>query len=318
MDAKHLLRAAVLEKPLPDDHAAAALWWRIYRHHNPALTAQINRPTVPTVPWESRLAELIGTDRAQLIQTSPWWPALVTAVDHALQRGWRLEDLISTTNSGLSPTDIDQCQALLWRISVALDRVLAGDRDQPRPSFVSDDPWKAGEPPTAESAIAAPTDRASAVGTTTAATLADPSDNERYLEADLAVAAMLRDIAGPPEQTDADVTRMFTRAMTWRECPVSQDRMVEVIQHSLAYFRRHFPSSWAQHYLADRLGEDITDDHRFQPGQAPAGWTNQPRRPPPTPRGHQPRNADHRCRRPRKHRPADRQVPGPGRLPDHP
>jgi hypothetical protein len=80
VDAKQLLRAAVLEKPVPDDHAAAALWWRIYRHLNPALSAQINRPAVPTISWESRLAELIGTDRAQLIQTSPWWPALVTAV----------------------------------------------------------------------------------------------------------------------------------------------------------------------------------------------------------------------------------------------
>ena len=274
VDAKQLLRAAVLEKPLPDDHAAAALWWRICRHLNPAVSAQINRPAVPTVPWESRLAELIGTDRAQLIQTSPWWPALVTAVDHALQRGWRLEDLISAPDSGLSPTDVDQCQALLWRISIALDRVRADDGDQPHPSLVSDDAANAGDPPTAESALAAPSDGASTVGPAAAATPADPADNERYIEADLAVAAMLRDVAGPPEQTDADVTRMFTRAMAWRECPVSEDRMVEVNQLSLAYFRHRFPSSWAQHYLADRFGEELTDDHRFQPGQAPAGWTS--------------------------------------------
>jgi DNA primase catalytic core len=140
--------------------------------------------------------------------------------------------------------------------------------------LVSDDPWKAGKPPTAESALAAPSDGASTAGPAAAATPADPVDNERYIEADLAVAAMLRDVAGPPQQTDADVTRMFTRAMAWRKCPVSQDRMVEVNQLSLAYFRHSFPSSWAQHYLADRFGEDLTDDHRFQPGQAPAGWTN--------------------------------------------
>jgi DNA primase catalytic core len=273
VDATQLLRAAVLEKPLPDDHAAAALWWRIYRHHNPAQSAQINRPPVPTVPWEPRLAELIGTSNAQLIQTSPWWPALVTAVDQALQRGWRLEDLISAPDSGPTPTNADQCQALLWRISVALDRVLAGERDQPHPSLVSDDAAIAGDPPTTESALAAPADGASTAGPAVAMP-ADPADNERYLEADLAVAAMLRDVAGPPEQTDADVTRMFTRAMAWRECPVSQNRMVEVNQLSLAYFRRHFLSSWAQQYLADRFGQDITDDHRFLPGQAPAGWTS--------------------------------------------
>jgi hypothetical protein len=97
---------------------------------------------------------------------------------------------------------------------------------------------------------------------------------DRYLEPDLAVAAMLRDVAGPPEQTDADINRMFTRAMAWRECPVSEERMVEVNQLSLAYFRRHLPSSWAQQYLADRFGADITNDIRFQPGHAPAGWTN--------------------------------------------
>jgi DNA primase catalytic core len=50
--------------------------------------------------------------------------------------------------------------------------------------------------------------------------------------------------------------------------------MVEVNQLSLAYFRRHLPSSWGQQYLADRFGGDISNDIRFQPGHAPAGWTN--------------------------------------------
>jgi DNA primase catalytic core len=90
----------------------------------------------------------------------------------------------------------------------------------------------------------------------------------------LAVAAMLRDVAGPPEQTAADISRMFTRAMAWRECPISRERMIEINELSLAYFRRNLPGSWGHGYLADRFGEDITNDPRFQPGQAPAGWTN--------------------------------------------
>jgi DNA primase catalytic core len=264
LDARQLLRSAVEGKPLPDDHAAAALWWRICRQLNPATAAEISDPAAPRVGWVSRLAELIGTDRAQLIHTSPWWPALVTAIDHALQRGWRLEDLISATNCGLTPTDVDQCQAMVWRISVALEAVLADDGSEPHSSLVSGDTSNAGDP-TAESPIAAPTDEASAV--------APAADNDRYLEPDLAVAAMLRDVAGPPEQTDADVTRMFTRAMAWRECPVSEERMLEVNQLSLAFFRRHFPTSWGEQYLAHRFGADITDDPRFQPGYAPAGWT---------------------------------------------
>jgi DNA primase catalytic core len=42
---------------------------------------------------------------------------------------------------------------------------------------------------------------------------------------------------------------------------------------ALSYFRSQFPSSWGQAYLADRFGQDLTDDVRFRPGQAPAGWT---------------------------------------------
>jgi DNA primase len=98
--------------------------------------------------------------------------------------------------------------------------------------------------------------------------------DEGWLEPDLAVAAMLRDVAGPLEQTDADVTRMFNRAIAWRECPVSREHMLQINELSLAYFRRCFPSSWRRRYLADRFGEDITKDPRFQPGHAPAGWTN--------------------------------------------
>jgi DNA primase catalytic core len=200
VDVGQLLRSAMDGRPLPDDHAAAALWWRICRHLNPALLTRINRHATVTAPWESRLAETIGAERAQALH--------------------------------------------------------------------------AGPPLTAESATATRSHPDSNVAAATEATLAEPTDGDHYLEPDLAVAAMLRDVAALPVQTDADVNRMFTRAMAWRECPVSEERMVEVNQLSLAYFRRGVPSSWAQHYLADRFGADISSDIRFQPGHAPAGWSN--------------------------------------------
>jgi DNA primase catalytic core len=274
VDAGQLLRSAADGKPLPDDHAAAALWWRICRHLNPALLTRGNSDITVTAVWESRLAEIIGAEPAETLQASPWWPALVTAVDHGLQRGWRLEDLVRPSSSGQAAADVDECQAMLWRISVALDPMPEDEQDKPQPSSRSDAPWHASAPLTAESAPATRSEATSAVPPASEATLADPANGDRYLEPDLAVAAMLRDIAGPPEQTDADVNRMFTRAMAWRECPVIEERMVEVNQLSLAYFRRHLLSSWAQHYLADRFGGDISNDIRFQPGHAPAGWTN--------------------------------------------
>jgi DNA primase catalytic core len=274
VNATQLLRTAVLGEPLPDDHAAAALWWRICRHLPPGLSAQVNRNATFTKPWKSRLAEHVGAERAEILHASPWWPALVTAVDQGLQRGWRLENLLRATTSGPAGPDVDQCQAMVWRISVALDPLPDDEPHESNPSSTSPDLLHANAPTDDENATATTFEEEPAVTPSTEITLAEGKVDQGWLEPDLAVAAMLRDIAGPPEPTDADVTRMFTRAITWRECPVSRERMLEINELSLAYLRRHFPSSWGQKYLADRFGEDITNDPRFQPGQAPAGWTN--------------------------------------------
>jgi DNA primase catalytic core len=273
VNATQLLSTTVIRRPLPDDHAAAALWWRICRHLPPSLSAQVSRNAALPISSESKLAEFIGAERAEALQASPWWPALVTAVDHGLQRGWRLEDLLRPTNSGPHAAAVDQCQAMVWRISVALDP-LPDDERYEHTSWPSDDLFYANTPGGDERVRATAFEEEPAVASSTEVTVAADEVDEGWLEPDLAVAAMLRDVAGPPEQTDGDVARMFTRAIAWRECPVSRERMIEINQLSLAYFRRHLPSSWGQHYLADRFGEDITNDPRFQPGQAPAGWTN--------------------------------------------
>jgi conjugative relaxase-like TrwC/TraI family protein len=272
VNASALLHSAVIGKPLPDDHAAAALWWRICRPLPPSLSAQVNRDATFTSPWESKLAELVGAEHARALQASPWWPALVTAVDQGLQRGWRLEDLLCATPSGPHTAAVDQCQATVWRISMALDPLPDDELHEPHPSSTSDDLSHANASTADESAPA--TTFEEAVGPSTEVGVARGEVDEGWLEPDLAVAAMLRDVAGPLEQTDADVTRMFTRAIAWRECPVSRERMLQINELSLAHFRRCFPSSWGRRYLADRFGEDITNDPRFQPGHAPAGWTN--------------------------------------------
>jgi DNA primase catalytic core len=128
------------------------------------------------------------------------------------------------------------------------------------------------EPPSAETIFGAREDISTRPATTTDAVLSGPVVRD-WVEPDLAVAALVRGVAGHPEQTDADVTRMFTRAMAWQECPINRDRMIKINQMAVSYFRSQFPSSWGQTYLADRFGQDLTDDMRFRPGQAPAGWT---------------------------------------------
>src|SRR4029453_11655955 len=52
LDVGQLLRSATDGKPLPDDHAAAALWWRICRRLDPALLTRVNRDALATAAWE--------------------------------------------------------------------------------------------------------------------------------------------------------------------------------------------------------------------------------------------------------------------------
>lgn len=132
LDAAGMLAAAASAGTLPDDHAAAALWWRISRRLSPAVAEQINHDDPLTSTWTPRLAQLIGADRADAVQSSPWWPTLVTAVDHGLARGWQLQDLLG---SGMPPPvgDVeDECLAMVWRMSVLMDPV-PGEEPYDRP-----------------------------------------------------------------------------------------------------------------------------------------------------------------------------------------
>jgi DNA primase catalytic core len=273
VDTRGLLCSAITSGgPLPDDHAAAAVWWRISRHLTPAVTAQADTGHTVTTVRSTRLIELIGADRADLLQASLWWPALVTAVDHALQRGWRLEDLLGA--AGMPDAGpVDAAQALVWHISLLADPIPTDeDPGEPLLGAAPTLPWDSAEPPSVEIAFGARDDITTRPSRTAAAVFGGPADRD-WVEPDLAVAALVRGVAGPPEQSDADVNRMFTRAMAWQECPISRDRMIEINQMALSYFRSQFPSSWGQAYLADRFGQHLTDDLRFRPGQAPAGWT---------------------------------------------
>jgi DNA primase catalytic core len=272
MDTRELLCSAITTgAPLPDDHAAAAVWWRISRHLTPTVTAQAELHNIFTAALTSRLPELVGKDRSDSLQSSRWWPALVTAVDHALQRGWRLDDLLGA--AGMPDAgSVDAAQALVWRTSLLADPMPTDEPGEPLLGAAPLEPWNNAEPPSAETAFGTRDDITARPAGTPDAVYSGPADQD-WVEPDLAVAALVRGVAGPPEQTDAEIHRMFTRAMAWQEWPISRDRMIKINQMALSYFRSQFPSSWGQAYLADRFGQDLTDDPRFRPGQAPAGWT---------------------------------------------
>jgi hypothetical protein len=108
IDAHHLLRAAAKQADLPDDHAAAALWWRISRHLTPAVATSVDDDQHTLTPtWTTHLTAALGTERARDLQDSPWWPALVTVVDHALARGHRLDTVTAMAGSLDPSVDVD-------------------------------------------------------------------------------------------------------------------------------------------------------------------------------------------------------------------
>lgn len=296
--AHQLLRTATAADhpagPLPDEHAAAAIWWRMARQLTPAVAAQIgdgSHGESVTTDWAPRLADLFGPERAASIQASTWWPALVSNVDHGLQRGWQLEALLGAGRA--MPSDgwesVDECQALVWRTSIALET--APDEHAHEVHF--DEPpadlWEGVEPdpaafvdhpddapwPLAED-LEPPVDVVDEhLVDALEEDLVVDVDEDQYVEPDLALAAYLRDLGGTRlEPTEADIRLMYQRAEEWHSSPVTRERMVEINELTQAFFEARFTDSWGRDYLTSRFGVDLAGDVRFRPGQAPAGWTN--------------------------------------------
>lgn len=274
--------------PLPDELAAAALWWRMARHLTPAVAAQIGDGSYEegvTTNWAPRLADLFGPERAASIQASTWWPALVSNVDHGLQRGWQVKALLGAGIDGWE--GVDECQALVWRTSIALETAPdeqvyehhfeeppadLWDGIEPDPATLVDhatDPswadWPLAEDP-------GPYDHH----------LVDAADDhvvdvneDQFVEPDLSLAAYIRDLGGTSlEPTDADIRLMYQRADEWHCSPVSRERMLEINELTQDFFESRFTDSWARDYLTGRFRVDLAGDERVRPGQAPAGWTN--------------------------------------------
>ena len=296
--AHQLLRTATAADhpagPLPDEHAAAAVWWRMARQLTPAVAAQIgdgSHGESVTTDWAPRLADLFGPERTASIQASTWWPALVSNVDHGLQRGWQLEALLGAGRA--MPSDgwegVDECQALVWRTSIALET--APDEHAHEVHF--DEPpvdlWEGVEPdpaafvdhpddapwPLAED-LEPPVDVVDErLVDALEEDLVVDVDEDQYVEPDLALAAYLRDLGGTRlEPTEADIRLMYQRAEEWHSSPVTRERMVEINELTQAFFEARFTDSWGRDYLTGRFGVVLAGDARFRPGQAPAGWTN--------------------------------------------
>ncbi len=122
IQARQLLDHAAADGPLPDDHAAAALWWRISRHVSPAVAEDDSRFHLAT-RWLDHFTTALGIEHSKEFQASPWWPSLVATIERGLQRGWALDTLLKDAEK-LSPDGhLDRCQAWVWRLSLLTDPI---------------------------------------------------------------------------------------------------------------------------------------------------------------------------------------------------
>jgi conjugative relaxase-like TrwC/TraI family protein len=70
LDAARLVRDAAEEGRLPDDHAAAALWWRIDRHLTPETTVALTGAHRLPEDWLDTLSNTIGEDAAARLKAA--------------------------------------------------------------------------------------------------------------------------------------------------------------------------------------------------------------------------------------------------------
>jgi DNA primase catalytic core len=267
IQARQLLDHTAADGPLPDDHAAAALWWRISRHVSPAVAEDDSQFHLAT-RWLDHFTTALGIEHAKEFQASPWWPSLVATIERGLQRGWALDALLKDA-AKLSPDGhLDRCQAWVWRLSLLTDPIApteAMDTDEPPADL-----WD-GYIPTDHHLTLVAAEHPHPVEEPEPST-EDFEDVELTAEAALAIEAMIRDHLGVPEPTDADIRRMQDRANAWHDCPATPERLAHINELATRYYEQCFTDSWARPYLIERFHQDLAGSS-FRPGYAPAGWT---------------------------------------------
>ncbi|MCG2803671.1 MAG: relaxase domain-containing protein, partial [Cellulomonas sp.] len=281
LDAPQVVRRALADGDLPDDHAAAALWWRITGRLSPAVAAQAESDHHLTAPWTPRVADLVGQDTADTLKASPWWPALVTTVDHAIARGNTVEDLLVCS---VADDEVDPCQALVWRLSVlnhapsdtSEDDHFGRPTEEPDPFGPSDFAHAVSAPTGEEWANLVSADNVEPATSEEAGTVDrdDPLDEPAFVEAVLSLAATTRSGPAPLPPTDRMIDAQAGREFDAARAPVSPARIAELNQLAADFYAQQLPGSWAHTHLIRRLGTDLTEDPIVQAGYAPAGWTH--------------------------------------------
>ncbi len=300
LDITSLTRTVGAEAPLPDQWPAAALWWRLSRHLSPAaLDATSNDTDHPASTlrpqWTPQLVELLGATTTRRVLADPAWPALVAAVSGATRAGWRPEQILTTAHALLGNAEGDPSHgealrpdelttALVWRIGMLTDPTPHAEDLPPDPAELDllppDDLHELPCAAPAESVWVTPASPDSLDWPAAADPPVDPDDEPlpppaarpvRALAASTVTADPDTEVAWIPP--DPDRSQIPGQTQVWQSQDIPRERLLELNHQALVFFTERYHGSWAAQHLHDRLGSDLTDDPRFTPGYAPAGWT---------------------------------------------
>jgi DNA primase catalytic core len=224
--------------------------------------------------WQARLDRRMIDDLAPAItEWSPLLHQLAPAVDHdpygpvlahrlAQMAGAGLDAgrLLSTAVSRGQLPDDHAASALWWRIRHHLtpteaDRLSAGHEAEPgdvagEPSYRLPD-----DPVPVEDRLA-------------------NSSNENEPNLAYTWEAIERRAMTPAEVSTVDLNAQLDRADAWRKSPHTPEQLAAINEMALRFYQARYPGSWAQSYLAQRFGTDITGDPDIRPGYSPAGWNS--------------------------------------------
>jgi DNA primase catalytic core len=262
--ADYLTDALSQERPLPDEHQAAALWWRLVPHLGPAAVSADQHTANPLTPtWTSQLEDIVGSDRADYLQSAPAWPALVAAVDEAQHQGWTvrgiLTDALSMTPNDGSLTGVEVASALVWHIAALTDD------PPPDDAYAPNEPDREAPEDLDDFLAAVYRDDDSLVPHASADELSDLAwdhDEQRY--ATTGADPYLPRLPGDSHEVTAEHAFPDPDELPGR-------RILDLNAQALAFYESHYRRSWAPDYLRDRLGTDLTDNAAFAVGYAPPG-----------------------------------------------
>ncbi len=285
-------------RPLPDEQQAAALWWRLVPHLGPAaLGADEHSANLLQPTWRAALTELVGTTKADYLQTASAWPALVAAVDEACQHhGWSPAEILSAALAVVpqdgSLTGVEVADALVLRIAMLTDYPTDApqpyDAEAPRPEDELPADPDMLPPEDADEFMAAfyrdqPTDE------TLASHSPAPGEYD-HLSSDLV------DREPPPDEYDLTsydavpdggypyVADPYAAPLPWEQADevtpenafpdpneLPAERIHELNQQAMAYFESCYSRSWAPEYMRERMGGDLAAHRSYSLGYAPGG-----------------------------------------------